>query len=529
MRKLNGYMTAALAALSIQLTGCGSESTSQPAAKAPAPVAKPTTLAQAEAKQPNIIFILADDIGYADLSTNGQKHFSTPKLDTMAEQGLKFTNFYAGSAVCAPSRSVLMTGMHNGRTPVRANYMTIPQEDGSNVYQGRSFKNDEVLVSEVLKDAGYTTGVVGKWGLGEAHDEGHPNKQGFDYFYGYLNHVHAHNHYTHFLWRNNQRIDLKNKTQKVECNYCSKFGFDGDVTPMEQRFEYVDSLLRDEAVDFIERSAKKDQPFFLYYSLISPHANNEAEQVDWAHGMEVPDYGEFDGKDWPETAKGYAAMMRHIDNSVGNIMDKLKALGIDDNTIVIFSGDNGPHAEGGNNPDFFDSNGELRGIKRDLYEGGIRMPTLAWGPGIVPAGKESDHIGYFGDVMATFAELAGTKAPDNLDSLSFAPELTGQFDKQAEHDYLYWEFHLHGSSQAVRQGNWKAIRLPLMTGPIELYDLSKDPSETTNVAAQNPELVAKFAKIMAENHEPHAYWPISKSDQSPDRQRNPIFKDIAKN
>ncbi|EWH09810.1 N-acetylgalactosamine 6-sulfate sulfatase (GALNS) [Catenovulum agarivorans DS-2] len=508
-------------ALCAGLTACSGQQASQV-------VSDETTNVKPVSKQldkPNIVLILADDIGFSDIGINGQKNFTTPNLDKMAEQGINFSQFYAGSAVCAPSRSVLLTGQHSGRTPIKANYMAIPQQDGSMLYQGGTFTPEQKIVSEVLKDAGYTTGIVGKWGLGEAEDTGHPNRKGFDYFFGYLNHVHAHNHFTDFLWRNYQQVPLKNKVEKVDCSYCDKFAFDGFVTPLEARYEYVDSLLRDEAVAFIDRNANQDKPFFLYYSLISPHANNEADQVDYAHGLEIPSYGEFADKNWPESAKGYAAMMRHIDHAVGQVMAKLKEQGIADNTIVIFTGDNGPHQEAGNNPDFHDSNGELRGIKRDLYEGGIRMPTIAWGPGLVPQGKVSDHIGYGGDFMATFAELAQTSIPNNtrLDSLSFANELTGK-TQTAEHEHIYWEFHLHGSSQAVRKGKWKAIRLPLMTGPIELYDLENDPSESINLAAKHPELVAEFAKIMAENHLPHPHWPISKSDQSPDRQRNPIFK-----
>ncbi|GEA12235.1 arylsulfatase [Alteromonas sp. KUL49] len=467
---------------------------------------------------PNIIFILADDIGYSDLSINGQSNFSTPNLDALANEGINFTNFYSGSAVCAPSRSVLLTGLHSGRTPVRANFMTIPSVDvnGKPTFKSKSFDDETVLVSEVLQDAGYTTGIVGKWGLGEIDDSGHPNKQGFDYFFGYLNHVHAHNHFTDFLWRNSERVELNNVTTSVDCSYCFKFGFDGTVTDIEQRNEYADDRLHVEALQFIERHANDESPFFLFYSLISPHANNEADKVDWAHGMEIPNYGEFDDELWPDTAKGYAAMVANVDSYVGDIKNKLTSLGLSENTIVIFSGDNGPHAEGGNDPEFHNSNGSQRGIKRDLYEGGIRMPTIAWGPGTVPAGVVSDHIAYFGDVFATFTELAQTEFEGELDSLSFAPTLLGE-NNQANHDYLYWEFHLHGSSQAVRQGKWKAIRLPLMTGPIELYDLDSDPWETTDVAADHPALVESFDKIMSDNHFPHPYWPVSKSDMSPDR------------
>ncbi|MCG8525066.1 MAG: arylsulfatase [Opitutales bacterium] len=472
--------------------------------------------ATAKSDQPNIIFILADDIGYNDLSMFGQTAFETPELDRMANEGIRFTDFYAGSAVCAPSRSVLLTGLHQGNTSIRANTMNIINEDGTPGATPKSFDPEDVTIGEVLKTVGYQTGIIGKWGLGELNDTGHPNKQGFDYFFGFLNHVHAHNHFTDHLYRNYERVDIpENEVIEVDCSYCHKFNFTGVVSTVRE--VYVDDLIRDESLAFIERNKKK--PFFLYVSLISPHANNEAEQVDWAHGLEVPDYGPFENKDWPDTAKGYAEMMRRVDETAGAIRIKVEELGIADNTIIMFSGDNGPHQEGGNNPDFFDSNGALRGIKRDLYEGGIRMPTLAWGPGIVPQGVVSDHIAYFGDLMTTYAELAGAEAPENLDSLSFAPTLTGDFKKQEEPDYIYWEFYGHGSSQAVRMDQWKAVRIPLESGPIELYDLSKDLSEENDVAADHPELVAKIDKIMAANHHPSPSWIPDLGRKSPDRLR----------
>ena len=472
---------------------------------------------EAVRKRPNIIFILADDLGYGDLSCFGQTNFITPHLDKMASDGMKFTDFYAGTAVCAPSRSVLLTGLHHGNTPVRANTMQVVQPDGTIKHQGRSFLPEEITIGEVLKDAGYQTGIIGKWGLGEIDDTGHPNDQGFDFFYGFLNHIHAHNHFPDFLWRNKTRETLPNVVQDVDCSYCYKFGFEGGVST--ERIEYADHLIRDEALEFIERN--QDAPFFLYVPLISPHANNEADQVDWAHGMETPDYGEFENKDWPDTAKGYAAMVQHIDNTVGAIRAKIEKLGLGKDTIIMFSADNGPHAEAGNDPDFHDSNGPLRGIKRDLYEGGIRMPTIAWGEGWVPKGTVSDHPAYFGDLMATFAELAEGTVPDINDSTSFVPTLTGNPKAQKPHEFLYWEFYSHGSSQAVRIGKWKAIRIPILTGPIELYDLENDIGETTNLASKHPDIVAEADALMKANHHPEPFWIPDTQGLSPDRLQNP--------
>ncbi len=467
------------------------------------------------ADRPNIIFVLADDLGYGDLSCFGQQNFTTPHLDQMADDGMRFTDFYAGAAVCAPSRSVLLTGLHQGNTPIRANLMQVTRPDGSTARQGRSLLPEEITLGEVLKEAGYQTGVIGKWGLGEIDDTGHPNDQGFDFFYGYLNHIHAHNHFPDFLWRNRTRESLPNVVQDVDCSYCYRFGFEGGVST--ERIVYANDLLRDESLAFIERN--QDTPFFLYLPLISPHANNEADQVDWAHGMEVPSYGEYASKDWPDTAKGYAAMVQHIDNTLGAIRAKLESLGLDRNTLVLFSSDNGPHAEAGNDPDFHNSNGPLRGIKRDLYEGGIRMPTIAWGLEQIPAGTTSRHVAYFGDLMATFAELARGAIPDNNDSLSFVPALTGNDDAQEAHEFLYWEFYTNGSSQAVRIGKWKAIRIPMLNGPIELYDLENDIGETQDIAALHPDIVARADALMQANHNPHPHWVADLDGRSPDRVR----------
>ncbi|MDU0354202.1 sulfatase-like hydrolase/transferase [Paraglaciecola aquimarina] len=250
-----------------------------------------------------------------------------------------------------------------------------------------------------------------------------------------------------------------------------------------------------------------DRPFFLYLSLIQPHANNESVHYDWAHGMEVPSYGQYEDTNYPDYAKGYAAMVSHIDTGVGAIMQQLQSLGIAEDTIVMFSSDNGPHKEGGNDPEFFDSNGQYRGIKRDLYEGGIRVPMIAWGPGTVKAGQRTNHIGYFGDLMATAAEIAGVAPPENTDSISFMPTLTAQ-SEQVQHDHLYWEFYEWGSKQAIRKGKYKAVRMPMFTGPIEIYDLAADPSEQHNIAASLPTLVAEFKQMFKAAHVPDPVWQV---------------------
>lgn len=470
-------------------------------------------VADKKSEKQNLIFVLADDMGYGDLSVNGQQSFTTPNLDQMANDGIRFTDFYAGSSVCAPSRSVLMTGQHQGHTRIRANLMNIKEAPG---FKSEHLQPEDITIGDIFQQAGYTTGIIGKWGLGELNDSGHPNEQGFDYFYGYLNHIHAHNHFPDHLYRNKERVELKNEVIPSGCGYCYKFGFEGQITPLDKRVEYADDLIREESLQFIERN--KDKPFFLMVSLVSPHANNEANDVDWAHGLEIPSYGKYANKDWPDTMKGYAAMIDHIDTTVGLLIDKVKSAGIEDKTIVMFSADNGPHQEAGGDPYFFKSSGQFRGMKRDLYEGGIRMPTLAWG-GPVAKGVVSDHIGYFGDFMATASEMTGVALPADRDSVSFLPTLLGQDEAQKDHEYIYWEFYAHGSSQAVRMGQYKAVRLPMWTGPIEIYDLEKDPSETTNIAAQHPELVAKFAQIMTDNNEITENWQPDTKGTSPDRLR----------
>lgn len=460
-----------------------------------------TTEAQ-QKKKPNIIFILADDLGYGDIGCFGQKLIKTPNLDRMAQEGIKLTNFYAGSTVCAPSRSVLMTGQHTGRTWVRGNA-------GRKDMGAQTLRNQDVTVAELLKGAGYKTALIGKWGLGELNSSGHPNKQGFDYFFGYLNQRHAHNHYPEFLIRNSEIVKLRNITDPAYTALRKEKGLPNDgagwATP-EGRIDYAHGLFAQEALDYIGK-AKNDEPFFLYLAFNIPHANNEGTRGT-GNGQDVPDHGIYSDKDWPEPDKGQAAMITLMDRDIGRIITLLEQKNIADNTLIIFTSDNGPHAEGGNHPEFFKASGPLRGIKRALYEGGTRVPTIAWWPGKIPAGQVSQHPAYFGDFMATAAELSGSNTPKNTQSISFLPTLFGHKKQQKKHQYLYWEFYEQGSKQAVQFGKWKAIRKPMLTGTVELYDISSDLGEDKNIANQHPALVKRAIQYMNEAHRSDPKWKV---------------------
>ena len=444
--------------------------------------------------RPNMVFILADDLGYGDLGCFGQSVIETPRLDQMAREGMRFTQFYAGNTVCAPSRSVLMTGQHMGHTHVRGN------AGGNNDMLVQSLRDEDVTVAEVLKSAGYTNALIGKWGLGEVDQPGAPLHQGFDRFFGYLNQVHAHNYYPEFLWNDEDKMPLRNVVKRNDRGYG---GFAGGAAT--KRIDYSHDLFVEEAMSFIK--GHQEGPFYLYLALTIPHANNEGTRMT-GDGAEVPDYGIYADRDWPSQDKGQAAMITRMDGDVGRLLDLLSELGIDRNTLVFFSSDNGPHNEAGHNLDRFNPSGPLRGTKRALYEGGIRVPTIAWWPGTVPAGTTSDFIGYFGDWMATAADLAGASMPDHTDSISFVPTLKGMPDEQQQHEYLYWEFYEQGSRQAVRFGDWKAIRQPLFTGEIQLFHLGKDLGEMNDVSSQHPDLVKKAAAMMDEAHTPHPNWKI---------------------
>lgn len=449
----------------------------------------PGTVAAAE--RPNVIFILADDLGYGDLGSYGQTVIQTPELDRMAGDGIRFTHFYAGATVCAPSRSVLMTGQHTGHTHVRGNA-------GGPDMTAQSLRDEDVTVAEVLKSAGYSTALFGKWGLGEVGLEGHPLKQGFDTFFGYLNQVHAHNYYPEFLWRGLQKAPLSNRVQRVPRTYG---GFRGGWAT--ERNEYSHDVIMREAMTWLQE--QRESPFFLYLSLTIPHANNEGTR-GVGDGAEVPEYGAYDREDWPNPDKGQAAMITRMDRDVGALLGQLAELGIDEKTLVMFSSDNGPHNESNHDLLRFRPSGELRGIKRDLYDGGIRVPFVAWWPGRIQPGRVSDHIGYFGDLMATVADLSGADTPAGTDSVSFLPTLLGQANEQETHEYLYWEFYEGGSAQAVRLGRWKGVRKPMFTGRIELYDVLRDPAETYDVARNHQEVAKEIEGIMERAHVPHPNW-----------------------
>lgn len=434
--------------------------------------------------RPNIIYILADDLGYGDLGCFGQKDIRTPNLDRMAREGMRFTQHYSGSTVCAPSRSCLMTGLHTGHTPVRGNKEYYPEGQ-------HPLPAESVTIAEILKGLDYATGAFGKWGLGYPGSEGDPINQGFDEFYGYNCQRFAHNYYPYFLRHNNEKVMLP--------------GNEGKKTG-----QYAPDLIQEQALKFIETN--KDRPFFMYVPSVIPHAELFVPEDDIVKSYrgrfpEKPYKGVDDGPNYKTGGYGsvetpranFAAMITRLDKHVGEILDKLRKTGLDGKTLVIFTSDNGPHAEGGGNPAYFNSSGGLRGNKRDLYEGGIRVPMIAWWPGKIAAGTKADHISAFWDVIATLAELTGADAPKEIDGISFLPTLLGKSSMQKEHDYLYWEFHEQGGKQAVRQGGWKAIRLEVRknpNNPLELYDLQSDPQEKENIASQHPDIVRQMEQIM---------------------------------
>jgi arylsulfatase A-like enzyme len=453
------------------------------------------TSAQNTQKLPNIVFILADDLGYGDLSCYGQQKFSTPNIDRLAKEGMLFSQHYCGCTVSAPSRSSLLTGLHSGHTPIRGNKEWKPEGQWP-------LPADSYTIAEMLKSKGYITGAFGKWGLGFVGTEGDPNRQGFNEFYGYNCQSLAHNYYPDHLWHNQEKILIpENKGQN--------------------RGAYSADLIHKAAISFIDANA--DKPFFLYYATTIPHAELLAkeEYMNMFRGKFNPEKS-YKGVDsgptfrlgpygsQPESHAAYAAMIKELDDYVGEILTKLKEKNLEKNTIIIFASDNGPHLEGGGDPDFFRSNGNLKGYKRDLYEGGIRTPLLVKWTDKITAGSTSNHISAFWDIMPTLAEIAGAKPGLPTDGISFLPNLLGK--TQTQHDYLYWEFHEQGGKQAVRMGNWKAVKRDIDKSPqgaTELYDLSKDTGETKNIAAANPEIVRKMEDIMKQAHIPSKDFPFN--------------------
>jgi len=436
---------------------------------------------QAERDLPHIVLIVTDDLGYGDLGCYGQERLRTPNIDRLAAEGRRYTQFYAGSTVCAPSRCVLMTGLHTGHALIRGNGK-------------QNLRPQDVTLAEVLKAAGYRTGCFGKWGIGHEGSDGMPTRQGFDRFFGYLDQSHAHNFYPTFLIDGEERFPLENVVPKP-----GKHG-QGVATVRKQ---YSHDLIVQRALDFLTEEAPG--PVFLYLPWTLPHANNEAGK----RGMEVPDLGPFADSDWPEPEQGFAAMLSLIDRDVGRVLETLEDTGRGRDTLVLFTSDNGPHREGGHDASFFDSNGPLRGIKRSLHEGGIRVPLIARWPGRVPAGTTSDHVAAFQDLMPTFAELASAQEelPDEHDGLSMASDLFGREEGQATHEDLYWAFYERGGGRALRAGSWKVIQQP-MKDPPRLYDLERDLGEARDLSLERPELLARLLARMDAAYEPSERWKL---------------------
>lgn len=427
-------------------------------------------------EKPNIIFIMADDLGYSDLGCYGQQLIKTPKIDSMAAHGMKFTQCYSGASVCAPSRSVLMTGMHTGHTTVRGNFGK-GGVVGLGGGEGRiPLKESDTTIAQVLKDAGYVTAMVGKWGVGEPNTSGEPYKKGFDKFYGFLNQRRAHTYFPEYIWKDTTKVMLEGNANG-------------------QKNDYTHELFMDYISNFLDEN--KENPFFLYIPFCLPHDE-----------YEIPELGQYTDENWYDDAKNYAAMVSRLDRNVGRIMDKLKDLGLDKNTYVFFTSDNGVNGET-DQLDIFDSSGPLRGAKRDAYEGGIRIPMIAYCPGKIQPGQSNDLVWYFADVMPTLTDLANTKAPVQIDGMSVLPTLKSEDQPEFEQRYLYWEFYERSGWRATRFGNWKAIQQDMyMEEPqsIELYNLADDIGETKDLSAQYPEVVKKAEKIFENAHKPSPYF-----------------------
>ncbi|WP_289023946.1 arylsulfatase [uncultured Salegentibacter sp.] len=462
-----------IAVMSLILSACGSN-------------------ASKEEKKPNIVFIMADDLGIGDLGVYGQDVFETPNIDKLAAEGMKFENFYAGSTVCAPSRAALLTGQHTGSTHVRGNG-EFPLDP------------DKKIIPEILKEQGYTTGMYGKWGLGLKGSSGSPEKRGWDEFKGHLHHVDA-----HFQMPDSLDVIKEGKLEK-------------EKTPENS---YANELFTDAAVNFIENQ-EAGNPFFLYLSFTIPHAellvpnefmeNHLTEDGESKYKPEKawPEGRHYGGQKYPKAA--YAALVESIDAYVGRVMDALKQKGDDENTLIVFTSDNGTHLEGGRTQadvDFFESSGVHRGVKRDLYEGGIKEPFIVRWPAVVEAGTTSDFKGAFWDVYPTFSEIVGLPIENEaLDGISFLPTLRNEGD-QKQHDYLYWEFHEFGGKQALLKGDWKVVRLGVNKNPdapVELYNISSDPGEKKNLAETNPEKAKELQMLMDSVRTPNANFNFKES------------------
>jgi arylsulfatase A-like enzyme len=438
-----------------------------------------TLLLGAEGEKPNLVYLLLDDAGYGDLSCYGQQKFATPNMDRLAAEGLRFTQHYSGSTVCAPTRCCLMTGVHTGHSYVRGNREVRPE--------GQSpMPSDIVTLPRLLKQAGYTTGAFGKWGLGAPGSPSDPAHH-FDVFFGYNCQREAHTYYPKHLWNNFEKVPLDGQTHSAD-------------------------VIMSEALEFVR--ANQEKPFFLFLPVTIPHAAMHATEEYLApFRKKFPQFenkvGRYANTETKNPIAAFAGMMTQVDAHLGQLMQLLDELNLDDRTLVMLSSDNGPHKEGGHDPKFFDSNGPLRGHKRDLYEGGVRAPLIARWPGKIAEGNESAMISAHWDMLPTFCELAGVAVPQLVDGVSLVPELTGQSDKQRQHEYLYWEFYEQGGKRAARFGDWKAVQLNVnkdKNAPIELYFLPEDIGETNNVADDHPEVVARAIKIFADAHTPSEFW-----------------------
>jgi arylsulfatase A-like enzyme len=448
---------------------------------------------------PNVIFILADDLGYGDLGFLGQKYIETPNIDRLAAEGMFFANHYSGSPVCAPSRSALLTSLHTGYTPIRGNFEIQPE--------GQLALTDTLeTLSKLFQKAGYVTGAFGKWGLGMNETSGQPSRQGFEEFYGYLCQRYAHRYYPAYLWDNDKKVDLPGNAWK-------------------EKTTYAPDLIQTRTLAFIE--SNKDKPFFLFMPIVMPHAElavpedelfqkykdkfgEETPHVappggDYGLEMNIPGY-QSEGN--PHAA--FAAMVERIDRYVGEVVKKLEELGLGDNTFIVFTSDNGAHQEGGADPDFFDSNGPFRGYKRDLYEGGIHVPMIVKWPGRVEAGSVSKHVSAFWDWLPTFSDILRTGRPRDIDGISFLPSLIGEKNQPA-HDYLYWEFHELGGRQAVLKDGWKLVKYQVKDASKtseELFHLDTDPGEDHDVANENPDKVAELKLLIEKSHRPNPVFKL---------------------
>jgi arylsulfatase len=461
------------------------------------------SFAAERADRPNIVLIVADDLGYGELGCYGQQFIQTPRLDELAREGVRFTQFYSGAPVCAPARCMLLTGKHSGHAAIRNNrqptgkmYQRLSEKFAWEYPGQQPLPAEESTIAELLKARGYITAGIGKWGLGQVGTPGDPNEQGFDLFYGFFCQYQSHNHYPRFLWRNHAKELLP--------------GNDGTSA---SGATYAQDRFTEEAIKFLREH--RDSPFFLYLPFIIPHLSIQVPEASLA---------QYEGK-IPEAPyehrsayarhrsprAGYAAMISHMDRAIGRIVDLIEELGISDKTLVLFTSDNGPTFErlGGADSDFFGSSGPLRGRKGTVYEGGIRVPLIARWRGRVPPGNVTGHVAAFWDVLPTLCEISHTDVPDGIDGMSFAPTIFGEAG-QREHEYLYWEFPPGGGQQAVRAGEWKAVRTNMIrgTGEFELYNLARDAGESRDVAADHLDIVRRLAKMAEAAHTPSRSFPL---------------------